>query len=357
MLMNMNTMLVTVGVVAAAWAVPSVVAQSEAARSAVIAPSPEEAAYLSGIRQVTFKEQGLDRSGEAYFSPDMKTIIFQAYPVGESEYQIYTLPADAVAGTRPKLVSTGRGACTCAYYRPDGKKIIFASNHLNTNLPNPAPVKTGEKYAWPFHPGMDVFEADPDGTNLRRLTDAEGYDAECSYSPDGKSIVFCSQRDGDLELYVMDADGKNQRRLTYGEGYDGGPFFSPDGRTMLYRGDRKNTPEMLLQIRMIDVDGKNDRALTDNELFNWAPYYHPSGQYFVYVEVDHAAYAKREKPNYDLFVMDVAGKNRTRITFDPEFDGLPVFSPDGKKLMWTSKRAGQSEAQVFIADWTPPSGF
>lgn len=334
-------------------------AQGGAAQPPKPAPAEvvNEAACLSNIRQLTFKEQGLDRAGEGYFSPDMKTIIFQAYPVGVSDYQIYTLPIDAVAATKPKMVSTGKGACTCAFFRPDGKKIIFASTHLNPDQPNPAPVKTGEKYAWPFHPGMDVFEADPDGGNLKRLTDAEGYDAECSYSPDGKSIVFCSQRDGDLELYMMDADGKNPRRLTYGVGYDGGPFFSVDGKTILYRADRKNTPEMLLQIRMIDADGKNDRALTDNNIFNWAPYYHPSGKYFIYVEVDHAAYSRGERPNYDLFLMNVDGKNRTRVTSDPEFDGLPVFSPDGKKLMWTSKRNGLTEAQLFIADWTPPKGF
>lgn len=328
---------------------------AQASAQGTIAPHPQEAPFLSNIRQLTFKEQGLDRSGEGYFSPDMKTIIFQAYPTGQNEYQIYTLSLEG--GSSPKMVSTGRGACTCAYYRPDGRKIIFASTHLAPDEPNPAPVKTGDKYAWPFHPGMDIFEADPDGSNLKRLTDAPGYDAEGSYSPDGRKIVFTSQRDGDLELYVMDADGRNQKRLTFGAGYDGGPFFSPDGGTILYRGDRRNTPEMLLQIRMIDADGRNDRALTDNQLFNWAPYYHPSGKFFVYVEVDHAAHARRERPNYDLYLMDISGRNRTRLTFDPEFDGLPVFSPDGKLLMWTSKRNGLSESQLFIADFIPPAAL
>jgi TolB protein len=68
--------------------------------------------------------------------------------------------------------------------------------------------KSGKKrrYSWPFDPHMDIFEADPDGSNLRRLTDAKGYDAEGAYGPEGKRIAFCSMRDGDADIWVMDAD-------------------------------------------------------------------------------------------------------------------------------------------------------
>ena len=93
---------------------------------------------------------------------------------------------------------------------------------------------------------MDIFKADPDGSNLVRLTDTPGYDAEGSYSPDGKQIIFTSFRDGDAEIYIMDADGKNPRRITHAKGYDGGPFFSPDGKKIIYRSDRKEND--LLQV-------------------------------------------------------------------------------------------------------------
>ncbi|MEK7730786.1 MAG: hypothetical protein AAB363_02905, partial [Planctomycetota bacterium] len=205
-------------------------------------PSPKvngkefESQYLENVTQLTDTSMGLGKAGEAYFSPDGKSIIFQATPAGQSEYQIYTLD---LAKRTPKMVSTGKGACTCAFFHPNGRNIIYASSHLDPTLGQPKPPKDSKGYAWDFNEYMDIFEADLDGGNLHRLTDAPGYDAEGSYSPDGKSIVFTSMRDGDQEIYVMDADGKNQRRLTDGKGYDGGPFFSPDGKTILYRGDRR----------------------------------------------------------------------------------------------------------------------
>ena len=317
-------------------------------------PHEEEALYLSDIEQLTSQKMGLHNAGEAYFSPDARTIIFQATPAGREDYQIYTLDLET---RRMKRVSTGRGACTCASFHPNGRKIIFASTHLDPDADQPRSRQDSSDYKWFFHEHMDIFEADPDGSNLRRLTFTTGYDAEGSYSPDGKRIVFTSQRDGDLEIYVMDADGQNQRRLTYGKGYDGGPFFSPDLKTILYRGDRRNDGKMNLQLRLIDAQGRNDRAITDNAVFNWCPYWHPSGKCLIFTQVDHEAWSKGHRPNYDLFIAPVNGHNPKRITFDPAFDGLPVFSPDGMKLMWTSKRGGLTEPQIFIADVTLPAPF
>jgi len=318
-------------------------------------PQPTESTYLSNIKQITNTSMGFTKAGEAYFSPDGNSIIFQATPNGKDDYQIYTL---ALGSHKPKMVSTGKGACTCAYYRPDGKKIIFASSHLDPNLDKPQPAKEKKKdYKWDFNPQMDIFEANPDGSDLKRLTQSPGYDAEGSYSHDGRLIVFTSERDGDLEIYVMDAYGTNTRRLTTSKGYDGGPFFSPDDKAIIYRGDHRDDGKMNLQLHIVGLDGQNDRAITDNQLFNWCPYWYPSGHSFIFTQADHGAYANGGKPNYDLYMMKIDGSDLTRITFDPEFDGLPVFNSDGSKLMWTSKRGGLPEAQVFIADFKLPDAF
>src|SRR5713226_6051543 len=318
----------------------------------------EEAAHLKNIRQLT---RDFARAGEGYFSPDQKQIIFQAEErdTGNPFYQIFVMDLDSGKYSR---VSPGVGRTTCSYFSPDGKKIIFASSHLDPEAKKhyaeeyrqrEEDKKAGRRrrYQWDFDPYMDIFEANPDGSGLKRLTDAKGYDAEGSYSPDGKHIVFCSNRDGNLELYIMDADGNNVRHLTHAPGcYNGGPFFSPDGRRVIFRSDRKKKDE--LQIYVINADGTGERALTDTEGVNWGPYWYPDGRHIVYAAADHSNPAVR--PNYDIWWMNVETLAKTRITFAPGADVLPVFSPDGQKLMWTSTRDGRQPAQLFIADFVAP---
>ncbi len=320
-----------------------------------------EAVHLANIRQVT---SGFSRAGEGYFRPDGKGIIFQAAKrppaavlatpkPGLDDYQIFT--ADLTPDAVPKLVSTGKGKCTCSFYHPDGKSILFASSHLDPALADdaqPAPVhpkspaySRNERYRWDFDPSMDIFRADLDGKNLLRLTDTPGYDAEGSYSPDGKQIVFTSFRDGDAEIYVMDADGQDPRRITHNKGYDGGPFFSPDGKQILYRSDRKGND--LLQVFLNNVEGTAERALTDDEFVNWGPYFHPDGKHIVYATSRHG------HQNYEVYLLNVDSGSKERLTYHDGFDGLPVFSPDGKKLMWTAKgRTLDNTSQLFLADFT-----
>jgi TolB protein len=314
-----------------------------------------EARRLTNIRQVT---SGLARAGEGYFSPDGQSIIFQAVPhlapsifhhpkPDEDGYQIYLGPLQEDAPA--KMVSTHKGRCTCPFFHPSGKSILFASTHLSPSTEaatakGPAYSRTA-RYRWEFPDTMDIFTADLDGKNLKRLTDAAGYDAEGSYSPDGSHIVFTSFRDGDAEIYIMDADGKNPRRITHAKGYDGGPFFSPDGNRIIYRSDRKGND--LLQIYMNNTEGTAERALTQNEFVNWGPYWHPDGRHIIY------ATSKHGHSNYELYLMNVDTGAEERVTFQEGFDGLPVFSPDGKRLMWTSSgRTADHKSQLYIADFS-----
>lgn len=310
--------------------------------------SAYEARWLREVRQLTSAGMGLFKSGEAYFSRDGKRICFQAVPEGQSEYQIYVMNLD---GTGLEMVSTGQGATTCAYFHPDDNRVLFASNHLD---PRPVagvgeaggPKPRQRSYVWSFYPGMDLFEYTFKTRSLRRLTFTDGYDAEGSYSPDGKLIVFCSMRDGDQEIYICDQDGGNARRITRARGYDGGPFFSPDGQRIVYRSDRRG--DQKLQIFTNNLEGTDERALTDNQVLNWCPFWHPSGRWIIFTLGEHR---QDGPPTYDLYLLGVDGGRTLRVTDDPAFDGLPVFSPDGSKMMWTSKRGGLAQAQVFVADF------
>ncbi len=331
-------------------------------QAAALSEDSVEGKFLSNIRQVT---TGFVKAGEGYFSPDAKTIVFQAQPLDYPFYQIFT---QSLAGGRPKRISTGRGRTTCSNFSPDGQRILFASSHLDPQLDatEAAERKQQEedkqagvrrRYKWDFDPYMDIFEVDLDGKILRRLTDAKGYDAEGAYSRDGKLIAFCSDRDGDPDLYVMNSDGSNLRQLTNAPGYDGGPFISPDGQWVIFRSDRKKAE--WLQIFVIGIDAKNETQLTDTQGVNWGPYWHPSAPYIIWAGADHSD--PNARPNYDLWLAryDAKGKNFSlgspiRVTDFPGADVLPVFSPDGKQLMWTSTRADDHSSQLFIADFKLP---
>ncbi len=326
-----------------------------------------ESQYLTNLRQIT---SGFTKAGEGYFSPDGSRIAYQAVPKDYVFYQIYMQPLEG--GHEPLRISTGRGRTTCAFFSPDGQSLIFASSHLDPHLDETEDkerrqlaidAQSGKRrrYDWPFDEWTDIYRVGlgsaSDLATLHRLTDSPGYDAEGSYSPDGNSIVFCSTRDGDPDLYIVNADGSHVRQLTNEPGYDGGPFFSPDGRRVVYRTDRKQ--KEMLQIHVIDVDGQNDVALTDNVGVNWAPSWHPKLPYIIWTGADHSQPGAR--PNYDLWLMHYQIADAkfqpgqvTRITEHASADVLPVFSPDGSKLMWTSGRGLDHSSQLWLADFRPP---
>jgi Tol biopolymer transport system component len=319
-----------------------------------------ESAHLKNVRQVT---HGFVRAGEGYFSPDGTKIIFQAEEkdTGNPFYQIFI--QDLKSG-RSHRVSPGVGKTTCAFFSPDGKRVIWASTHLDPDAARhykeeyqlraeEKKTKKRRRYVWDFDPFMDIFESNLDGSTVKRLTNAKGYDAEGSFSADGRQIVFCSNRSGpnNLELYVMDSDGKNVRQLTNAPGcYNGGPFFSPDGKRIVFRSDRKKKDH--LQLHVINTDGTGERALTDdlNWVF-WAPYWYRDSKHIVYTAADHSNPLAR--PNYDLYWMNIDTGKKVRLTYAPGADVLPVFSPDGGRVMWTSTRGG-GDSQLWISDFTPP---
>lgn len=179
--------------------------------------------YLHNIEQLTFTSMGFEKAGEAYFSPDGNTIIFQAVPCGKKNYQIYCMH---VKDRIPYMVSTGLGNCTCGFFKPDGSKILFASSHESPQQEQNK--EESSHYSWELTPYMNIYEADLDGSSLKALTEGPAYHAECAYSPDGNLIVYASNQDGSMNLYIMDSQGQLVRKLTHDSHcYNGGPFFSP----------------------------------------------------------------------------------------------------------------------------------
>ena len=328
--------------------------------------SADESQFLSNTRQLTYDGK---RAGEGYFSEDGNALIFQSERESDNPfYQIYLL--NLLTGDTHR-VSPGIGKTTCAFFRPGTDEVLYASTHHDVF----AKAKQEEelqfrasgkerRYSWDYDEAMDIFSANRDGSNLKQLTDASGYDAEASYSPDGKYIVFCSLRDAypksqlspkDLkqlevdpayfgEIYIMNADGSNQIRLTDSPGYDGGPFFTPDGQHIVWR--HFTTDGSQADIYTMRIDGSNIQRLTDFDSMSWAPYFHPSGVYAIF------ASNKLGFSNFELYLVDARGRHEpVRVTTTDGFDGLPVFSPDGNRLCWTSNRNSQEVSQLYLADW------
>jgi Tol biopolymer transport system component len=325
----------------------------------------QEREFLTRIRRLTVEGR---RAGEGYWSADGKRLVFQSErEPGNPFYQIYVL--DFATG-ETRRISPGVGKTTCAFFRPGSDEIEFASTHAD---PRSKELQEAElafrasgqqrRYSWDYDPEMDIYAYSEKSGALKRLTDARGYDAEGSYSPDGQWIVFASTRDAYnrtldapeqkrladdpsyfAEIYIMRADGSGQRRLTNVKGYDGGPFFTHDGRQIVWR--RFDETGLIADVWLMKPDASDQRQITDFGSMSWAPYMHPSGEYIVF------ASNKLGFENFELFMVDAEGmKEPVRVTYSDGFDGLPVPSPDGRQLAWTTSRSGGSAGQLFLAQW------
>jgi Tol biopolymer transport system component len=257
---------------------------------------PQEQKHLKNVQLLTFVQDV-----EAYFSVDDKQLIFQPQCEGVPCDQIYTMPVET-AGGKPataQFVSTGK------------------------------------------------------------------YQAEATITRDGQHIVFASTPNGDRDIFTMDADGSNVKQLTGELGYDGGPFWSYHGTKIVYRAEHPKTPEeekdykdLLaqgliqpgnLEIWVINADGSDKHQVTHHGAANLGLYGLPDGKPIILAS--NQADPKNGR-DFELYIKNEAGTEQQRITYPPDFDGFPMFTSNGKPLVWASNRNARvpHETNVFIAD-------
>jgi TolB protein len=340
-----------------------------ASPSPAVAHEPFEGEkHFAALRQLTFGGE----NAEAYWSFDETKLIFQSTRPPFTVDQIFIMNDD---GSNVHLVSTGKGRTTCSYFLPGDQRILYSSTHLSGDAPPPKPPfdpKLG--YVWPVFTSYEIFEAGADGSNPTDISNSPGYDAEATVSPKGDRIVFTSDRDGDLDIYTMNLDGSDVKRLTDAPGYDGGAYFSWDGKRIVWRApnpddvdpkevkallDRQLVRPTKLEIWVMDADGSHKKMVTHNGAANFGPFWHPDNRHVIFA-------SNMDDPhgmNFELYLVDVETGALERVTHfartrpgahrSDDFDGFPMFTHDGKRLVFCSNRFNvkPNETNVFVADW------
>jgi Tol biopolymer transport system component len=323
--------------------------------------------HFKNIQQLTF---GGDNA-EAYFSFDGKLIIYQKTNTKEGiacdQIFIGKVPTKKNERFVPIQISNGKGRTTCGAFLKDGKHVVYASTHLGSEDCPPVPdrSKYGNKYIWPLYDSYDIFLSDTKGNIKKNLTDRPGYDAEATISPDGKTMLFTSTRDSDIDLYTMHLKSGMIKRITSDLGYDGGAWFSPDGKKIIWRASRPKTDEEIkeykellkenlvaptkMEVWIASADGSNAKQVSQLGQANWAPAYMPDSKTIIFAS-NHEY--KRGFP-FNLYLMNEDGKDLRKISRDKGFDAFPMFSMDGNKIVFCSNRnnGGTSDTNIFIADW------
>jgi len=329
---------------------------------------PGEERHFAGLWQVTSGGE----NAEAYwnFAGDRLSLQISNREENINCDRIYVTDAE---NGRPTQISSGLGVTTCSYFMPDGQRVLYASTHAGHDSCPKKPRSEG--YVWMVWPDYDIYVTSLADLDERPLITGFGYDAEATVSPLGDRIVFTSTRSGDLELWTSDLDGGDLRQVTNTLGYDGGAFFSHDGQRLVFRSTewtpgkeaeeqaayRDNLSRWMvrpqaMEIYTIGVDGTERQQVTALGGANFAPYFHPNDERILFSSNHHAQ--GRQGLDFDLFAIGVDGSDLEQITFfdgppGKQFDGFPMFSPDGRWLAFSSNRGDgpPGSTNVFIARW------
>lgn len=159
-----------------------------------------------------------------------------------------------------------------------------------------------------------------------------------NFSPDGRKLVFCSQEEGgNSEIYTADSDGKNVRRLTFNKAIDTAPCWSPTSRQIAFASDRGGTP----QIYIMDAEGSNVTRVSFGGTYHDAPVWSSQG--------DNIAYVSRVDQIFDLYILNLRTKQIIKLTEGNARNESPCWSPDGRHLIFTSNLNGTQ--QLYTIDY------
>ena len=268
-----------------------------------------------GSNQVNLSnDASLDRG--PVWSPDGTQIAFTSSRGGSMD--IWVMDAD---GSNPQNLSNNLAADAQPSWSPDGSMIAFISDrHVGNN--------------------QQVYVMNADGSGVQRISNTAFTEGEPSWSPDGLNIVFHTDN-GNLEVFVMSANGANPQNLTANAASDDKPDWSPDGNSILFQSARDGKAEIYL----MDADGTNPQNLSDDAgFFDFDPSWFPTPSRVIlfsrFVDFN----------NNEIFSMNPDGSNQQNLTNTAGNDWWQSLSPDGTKIVFSSRRDGNDEIYVMNAN-------
>ena len=235
---------------------------------------------------------------------------------------IYLINAN---GTNMKQLTFSKGDNAAPFWSPDGTKIGFHSK------------RDGD---W------DLFIMNKDGSDVKRITDSQGDDYfPASWSPNGNEVVFMSNRDGDFDVYRIDINTQKTVQLTNDPGIDGVPSWSNDGQSILFHSTRHEGYNF--QVYQMDVSGKNVERLVTSRLHSFMAQESPvNGNLVIYLSGD----VKNKYDNWEIMLLDRSSGEHKNLTNHASYDFKPSWSPDGKQIVFTSRREGVNHLYIMTLE-------
>ncbi len=155
------------------------------------------------------------------------------------------------------------------------------------------------------------------------------------WSPDGKTLAFVGQRNGDFDIYTIPVEGGEETRLTTAPGLDDGPEYSPDGKYIYFNSERTGH----MQIWRMKADGSEQTQVFSDEFNNWFPHISPDGKYMVFLSFDKSVAGHPENKDVTLRVMTLADqkiKVLATLFGGQGTNNVPSWSPDSKQIAFVS---------------------
>lgn len=277
---------------------------------------------------------GINEGAEFYFSPDNTKLVGDVKPEGSDHYLVHVLNVDGTGLVR----INDKGSDACTFFFPDGKRILWTSTRDNLDLPPGDWSKP-----WDYPQGSELYTSNIDGSDIKRITHNQLYEAEVSVRPDGKYIIFGRQTGGKMDIWRARPDGSEEFQITHHEGHEPGrPNYIPGTTRILYRAwksadqaanSKLERPKALpMAVYSINEDGTDLRQHTDDVGSNWSAFPAPDGKHFVFAKLIGSG------RNYEIFLAEYDSPKQTRLTYNDSFEGMPAISPDGRWLAFSSSR-------------------